>query len=156
MVPVFTESNGKITIPEIQVYDPEKLCFFTIKCKNVSETERLYSKLKRCISHKGFNEFYKPLKRLGRGTFATVYLIEHKYTKTKMAAKVFSYEGQKIEFKGKEALENEIKTLREIDHPNLIKYDGLYETDNLIYLVTEYLSGGTLDDVMKNKMVHTG
>ena len=38
----------------------------------------------------------------------------------------------------------------------MIKYDGLYETDNLIYLVTEYLSGGTLDDVMKNKMVHTG
>ena len=37
-----------------------------------------------------------------------------------------------------------------------MKYDGLYETENLIYLVTEYLSGGTLDDVMKNKMVHTG
>lgn len=57
--------------------------------------------MKRLISHKGFNEFYKPLKRLGRGTFATVYLIEHKFTKTKKAAKVFSYEGQKIEFKGK-------------------------------------------------------
>jgi hypothetical protein len=38
----------------------------------------------------------------------------------------------------------------------LIKYDGLYETDNLIYVVTEYLSGGTLEDAMKNKSVHTG
>lgn len=33
------------------------------------------------ISHKGFNDFFKPIKRLGKGAFATVYLIEHKITK---------------------------------------------------------------------------
>jgi len=52
------------------------------------------------ISHKGFNEYFKPIKRLGRGAFATVYLIEHKFTKNQYAAKVFSREGQKLEFKG--------------------------------------------------------
>ena len=41
--------------------------------------------------------------------------------------------------------------LRVLDHPNIIRYEGIYETDNLIYLVTEYLSGGTLDEYMKNK-----
>lgn len=55
----------------------------------------------RCFPHKGFNEFYKPIRRLGRGSFATVYLVEHRYTFVRKAAKVFSKEGQKIEFKGK-------------------------------------------------------
>lgn len=50
----------------------------------------LYLRLVRVFSHRGFNEFYKPIKRLGRGTFATVYLVEHKYTGIRRAAKVFS------------------------------------------------------------------
>lgn len=41
-------------------------------------------------------------------------------------------------------MQNEIKTIKEINHPNLIKFDGVYETEALIYLVTEYLGGGTL------------
>lgn len=58
------------------------------------------------LSHKGFNDYFKPIKRLGKGAFATVYLIEHRITKERWAAKVFSREGQKLEFKGQEALEN--------------------------------------------------
>lgn len=41
--------------------------------------------------------------------------------------------------------------LKTLSHPNIIKFEGIYETDNLIYLVTEYLSGGTLVDFMRNK-----
>ena len=93
---------------------------------NESDLQKLYAKLCRQLPHKGFTDFYKPIKRLGRGTFATVYLVEHKYTGIRRAAKVFSKVGQGIEYKGIEALANEIKTLKEVDHPNLIKYDGLY------------------------------
>jgi serine/threonine protein kinase len=32
----------------------------------------------------------------------------------------------------------------------------VYETDSLIYLVTEYLSGGTLEDTLKNRMNFSG
>ena len=62
--------------------------------------------MRRFLNQKGFNEYFKPLKRLGRGTFATVYLVEHKFTGRRRAAKVFSKEAQKIELKGREALEN--------------------------------------------------
>ena len=64
------------------------------------------------MSHKGFTDFYKPIKRLGRGNFATVYLVEHKHTGIRRAAKVFSKVGQGIEYMGTEALANEIKTLK--------------------------------------------
>ena len=46
--------------------------------------------------------------------------------------------------------------LRLLDHPNIIKYEGVYETDNLIYLVTEYLEGGTLEEAMRHKSKLTG
>lgn len=40
-----------------------------------SSLEVLYEQLKRRLSVKGFNDYYKPLKRLGRGNFASVYLV---------------------------------------------------------------------------------
>lgn len=46
--------------------------------------------------------------------------------------------------------------LRLLDHPHIIKYEGVYETDNLIYLVTEYLEGGTLEEAMRHKIKLTG
>jgi serine/threonine protein kinase len=73
---------------------------------NEEHIQSLYLRLTRILNHKGFNEFYKPIKRLGRGTFATVYLVEHRVTGSRRAAKVFSKEGQKIEYKGSEALQN--------------------------------------------------
>lgn len=107
--------------------------------------QHLYKKLTRQLSHKGFSQYFKPLKRLGRGTFATVYMVEHKFTGNKKAAKVFSREGQKIQLKGNEALQNEIEILKDLDHPNILHFDGIYETESLVYVVTEYLSGGTLE-----------
>ena len=35
----------------------------------------VYKKLKTIHSHKGFEDYFKPLKRLGKGSFAVVYLI---------------------------------------------------------------------------------
>ena len=93
---------------------------------------------------------------MGRGSFAAVYLIEHKYTGERFAAKVFSREGQRINESGQEALDNEIRMLKSLDHPNIIAFDGIYETANLIYMVTEYLSGGTLEHFMRAKFNNLG
>lgn len=55
MVPIFIESQGKTSVEQINLYDPEKLTFCILSCKSVSETDKVYQKLKRFISHKGFN-----------------------------------------------------------------------------------------------------
>ena len=89
IVPSF---EGK-RVSRISIYEGND--YFEIK-GNVETVDVLYRKIGRLLNHKGFNEFYKPLKRLGRGTFASVYLVEHRYTGKRSAAKVFSKEGQKI------------------------------------------------------------
>lgn len=55
MVPFFTEKQGNTFVEEINLYDTQKQSYAILRCETVSETEKLYSKLKRCISHKGFS-----------------------------------------------------------------------------------------------------
>jgi serine/threonine protein kinase len=83
MFPCF--SNLQVTC--IKIYGGSKSCSISGRDNDVHQ---LYLKLRNVLTHKGFNEFYKPIKRLGRGTFATVYLVEHRVTGVRRAAKVFS------------------------------------------------------------------
>lgn len=45
-------------------------------------------------------------------------------------------------------LSNEIKILKKLDHPNIVKLYEIYQDDNNIYLVTEFLEGGELFDLI--------
>ena len=65
------------------------------------------------ITRKDFHEFFKPLKKIGKGNFATVYLAEDLRKSRFVAIKAFMKE---VAFKGdgKRAIENEIKLMRMI------------------------------------------
>ena len=41
---------------------------------------------------------------------------------------------------------NEVKILKEMDHPNILKIYEYYEKDSDLFLVTELLEGGDLYD----------
>ncbi len=43
-------------------------------------------------------------------------------------------------------LQNEIKILQTLDHPNIIKFHNVTYTQNNCYIVTDYCEGGTLQD----------
>lgn len=38
-----------------------------------------------------------------------------------------------------------MKILKSLAHPNVLEYIGIFCQDRKLYLVTEYISGGTLD-----------
>lgn len=49
-------------------------------------------------------------------------------------------------------LNNEIKILKQLDHPNIVKLYEVYSDSSNIYLITEYLEGGELFDlILKSK-----
>lgn len=50
-----------------------------------------------------------------------------------------------------ESIMNEIKILKEIDHPNIIKIIEYYESKRSLYIVTEFLDGGELFDKIEEK-----
>ncbi len=58
------------------------------------------------LNLRGFHEIFKPIKKVGKGNFASVYLVVKHEDKKKYAVKAFSKEGTYSEDKGKESLIN--------------------------------------------------
>jgi serine/threonine protein kinase len=102
------------------------------------------SHLLKHITRTNFHEFFKPLRKIGKGNFATVYLAEDIRANRKVAIKAFMKEPA-FRNDGRVAIENEIKLMRRIKHPNLVSLHGVYETKNSLYLSMEYVEGHSLD-----------
>lgn len=47
-----------------------------------------------------------------------------------------------------EQFTKEIRLHSSLDHPNIVKFYGVFEEDEEVYLVLEYLNGGTLFDYL--------
>lgn len=106
--------------------------------------------LSKKINQRNFHQLFKAKKKIGKGAFASVYLAERLTDKKMVAVKAFSKEKQFSGEKGKESLENEIRLMRTIDHPNITKLEEVYETENSIYVILECLKGKQLNDVIKS------
>lgn len=68
-----------------------------------------------------------------------------------VAVKAFSKELSFSQEKGKESLMNEIKLLRTLNHKNVLKLHGVYESENSIYMALELLEGGQLYEKIQSK-----
>jgi len=53
--------------------------------------------------------------------------------------------------KGKKNLENEVRILAKIKHPNIVRLEDFIQTSNNYYLVFEYCGGGDLQKFLKEK-----
>jgi serine/threonine protein kinase len=63
---------------------------FTFYCNNPSILEAWYCLLAKKLNQKGFHEMFKPLRKLGKGNFATVYEVERTTDGRRFAVKAFS------------------------------------------------------------------
>ncbi|XP_043679480.1 calcium/calmodulin-dependent protein kinase type 1-like isoform X2 [Vespula pensylvanica] len=90
---------------------------------------------------------------LGTGAFSEVRLAESKEKPGQMfAVKIID----KKALKGKEdSLENEIKVLRRLTHPNIVQLLETYEDKLKVYLVMELVTGGELFDRIVEKGSYT-
>lgn len=88
------------------------------------------------------DQVYKLERKIGGGAFGTVHLAHRKgHPKYKFAIKKISKNEVKNEL---DLLRREIDVLRQVDHPNIIKFYDTYEDSTYIYIVMEYCSGGEL------------
>ncbi len=106
--------------------------------------------MEKKINQRNFHKLFKAKKKIGKGAFATVYLAERLRDHKMVAVKAFSKEKQYSGDKGRESLENEIKLMRRLSHTNIMKLEGVYETENSIYVILEYLEGSQLNDLLKS------
>ena len=91
---------------------------------------------------------YKVLKRLGDGSYGTVFSVINNQTglsaAMKKIEKVKENEIDDLEIK------NEIDILKKLDHPNIVKIYEFYDTLTDFFIVTEYCKRGELYSYIKN------
>ncbi|KAL1505322.1 hypothetical protein ABEB36_004914 [Hypothenemus hampei] len=93
----------------------------------------------------GMKGKYSVGKMIGDGNFAVVRLCKHVITEKEYALKIID----KSKCKGKEnMIENEVRILRTVTHPNIISLLEDHDTKTMLYLVCEYVPGGDLFDVI--------
>lgn len=97
-----------------------------------------------------FHERFKVKKVLGEGSFAKVYLGLNFQDNKYYAIKAFGKENLYRQNKGKAAIKNEIDILLDLKSDNLMGLYEVHESKNSLYLVCEYLNGGSLNDYLKN------
>ena len=81
--------------------------------------------------------------KLGEGTFGTVRLGTNRQTGEKVAIKILE-KSKMTKFDDKARLEREIKILKKIHHPNIVKLFCVIETDRQIFLIMEYIKGNEM------------
>ena len=91
---------------------------------------------------------YHILKKLGKGSFGSVFKVKHKITgeirAMKMIKNIFSSNTNKIDNK----LLRELQVLKNLEHPNIIKVYECYIDEDYHYIITELVSGGELYDTI--------
>ena len=86
---------------------------------------------------------YEFIKTIGEGTFGKVKLAVHKLTAEQIAVKIL--EKSKIKSKKDlERIEKEIKYMKNLNHPNIVKIYEIFENEDNFYISIEYVSGGEL------------
>ncbi|CAH1113283.1 unnamed protein product [Psylliodes chrysocephalus] len=89
---------------------------------------------------------YKLLKTIGKGNFAKVKLAKHVPTGKEVAIKII--DKTQLTPGSLQKLFREVRIMKMLDHPNIVKLFQVIETDKTLYLVMEYASGGEVFDYL--------
>ena len=93
---------------------------------------------------------YTIIKELGEGPYITVNIVKHNINGNIRIMKEIEKPTKQLNKYNELEIINEIKTLIEIDHPNIAKIFDFYSDFTKFYLITEYCEEGSLNDLITN------
>ncbi|CAH3169392.1 unnamed protein product [Porites evermanni] len=97
-------------------------------------------------------EKYDPVKFLGSGGYAKVYLVVEKRTDKKMACKMCDLGANTSDTqKLVKSMETEVMALTSLKHEHIVEFFFVEHIHNTALLFLEYMEGGTLEDLLRNK-----
>nr|XP_033773434.1 serine/threonine-protein kinase SIK3 isoform X1 [Geotrypetes seraphini] len=88
--------------------------------------------------------YYEIERTIGKGNFAVVKLATHIVTKAKVAIKII--DKTQLDEENLKKIFREVQIMKMLCHPHIIRLYQVMETERMIYLVTEYASGGEIFD----------
>ena len=143
------------------IIENKNFYIFEIFFNNKSKTRKYYTpnleickqfvkKIKEAIGYMKFTDFYDLKEVIGKGKFGVVNLGIHKKTQQQVAVKIINKDSIKT-LEDKELVRIEIGILKLCHHPNVVRLLDHLENENYIFIVMEYIEGGTLGQYLKKK-----
>lgn len=123
------------------------------KGKKKMSDEEVLSSLRAIVNSGDPRQRFVDLKKIGQGASGTVYTATDKETNHVVAIKSMNLTQQPK----KELIINEILVMREHKQPNIVNYvDSFLVSDEELWVVMEYLAGGSLTDVVTETILNEG
>jgi calcium-dependent protein kinase len=122
----------------------------------VIEVNKKFKRRKSSIFKENFTKFsdykekYKYISDLGEGSFGEVRLFCDKIHPNLLFA-IKTLKKDLLQTNNILCLIDEVKILRSVDHPNIVKYFETYEEECNMHIVTEYIPGYNMNDLIKYK-----
>ena len=89
-------------------------------------------------------------RKIGSGTFGTVYESKNVIFNNKVAMKIIPKDSSM----DNELIKNEIDILKKLSHPNIVKIYEFFETNVNFYLINEFCSEGELYNYINNSKLN--
>lgn len=120
--------------------------------KKKMSDEEILERLRTIVSVGDPNRKYTKMEKIGQGASGTVYTAIETSTGMEVAIKQMNLSQQPK----KELIINEILVMRENKHPNVVNYLDSYLVGEELWVVMEYLPGGSLTDVVTETCMDEG
>ncbi|KAM6213671.1 serine/threonine-protein kinase PAK 1 isoform 1-T3 [Sarcoramphus papa] len=145
--PISSPSENSTTAPDMLVRNMEKQ-----KKKPKMSDEEILEKLRSIVSVGDPKKKYTCFEKIGQGASGTVYTAMDVATGQEVAIKQMNLQQQPK----KELIINEILVMRENKNPNIVNYLDSYLVGEELWVVMEYLAGGSLTDVVTETCMDEG
>ncbi|XP_006022010.1 serine/threonine-protein kinase PAK 1 isoform X1 [Alligator sinensis] len=145
--PISSPSENSTTPPDTQTRNAEKQ-----KKKPKMSDEEILEKLRSIVSVGDPKKKYTRFEKIGQGASGTVYTAMDVATGQEVAIKQMNLQQQPK----KELIINEILVMRENKNPNIVNYLDSYLVGDELWVVMEYLAGGSLTDVVTETCMDEG
>ncbi|KAJ7410759.1 Serine/threonine-protein kinase PAK 1 [Pitangus sulphuratus] len=145
--PITSPSENSTTAPDMLVRNTEKQ-----KKKPKMSDEEILEKLRSIVSVGDPKKKYTNFEKIGQGASGTVYTAIDVATGQEVAIKQMNLQQQPK----KELIINEILVMRENKNSNIVNYLDSYLVGEELWVVMEYLAGGSLTDVVTETCMDEG
>ena len=99
------------------------------------------------LEHEPQKTDFNFIKKLGEGSFGTVYLVSHKKTKAIYAIKAID-KSVPENLEQKANFNREIEIMYKLNHPNIVKLYGHFEDEQYCYFIMQYIPNKDLYEIL--------
>lgn len=98
-------------------------------------------------ANRRIEDYYELGQTIGEGAFARVVMGLDRATLEKFAVKIIEKEIH--DELNQQFIWRELNCMKSISHPNIVRTYDIFDTKNRLYIVLEYMPGGTLGEILK-------